>query len=260
MNNGGGVHILYKLEGIVIRSMDYGEGNKIVTLCTEHGNKVGVLIRGAKKLKSRYGALAQPFTYGQYVFFRNTGLGTLNAGELIDSHHGLREDIFKAAYAAYACELLNRVLQDEDTGVFWFRQIKACLQALESGKDAQIIISIYELKILQAAGYAPQWEQCISCGQACGEQEVQQWISPNLGGVLCHACKHVDPACRLVTARAMKLLRLFARLDLTRLGNVNVSAATQNEIKSVMRQFMDVQLGVQLKSRHFLDQLDRYNI
>ncbi|MDP4096977.1 DNA repair protein RecO [Paenibacillus sp. P96] len=250
--------MLYKLEGIVIRSMDYGEGNKIITLCTEHGGKVGILVRGAKKPKSRHGALAQPFTYGQYVFFRNTGLGTLNAGELIESHHGLREDIFKAAYASYACELLDRVLQDEDTGAFWFRQLKACLEALESGKDPQVIVNIYELKVLQAAGYAPQLEECISCGRPCAQDEPQEWISTALGGVLCRACKHFDPAAASVTPRTMKLLRLFARLDLTRLGNVDVSESTRDEIKGVMRRFMDAQLGMQLKSRNFLDQLDKY--
>ena len=102
--------MLYRVEGIVIRSMDYGEGNKIITLCTENGGKVGVLVRGAKKPKSRHAALVQLFTYGQYVFFRNTGLGTLNAGEIVESHHELREDLVKASYASYACELLDRVL------------------------------------------------------------------------------------------------------------------------------------------------------
>lgn len=110
--------MLYRVEGIVIRSMDYGEGNKIITLCTESGGKVGVLVRGAKKPKSRHAALVQPFTYGQYVYFRNTGLGTLNAGEIVESYHELREDLVKASYASYACELLDRVLQDEETGTF----------------------------------------------------------------------------------------------------------------------------------------------
>ncbi len=142
--------MLYRVEGIVIRSMDYGEGNKIITLCTESGGKTGVLVRGAKKPKSRHAALTQPFTYGEFVFFRNTGLGTLNAGEIIQSHHTLREDITKAAYASYACELLDRVLHDEETGTFWFKQLKACLEALESGKDPLIVMSIYEFKILQA--------------------------------------------------------------------------------------------------------------
>ena len=55
--------------------MDYGEGNKIITLCTKESGKVGVLVRGAKKVKAVIALTL--FTYGEYVFFRNgTGLGT----------------------------------------------------------------------------------------------------------------------------------------------------------------------------------------
>ncbi|WFR65242.1 DNA repair protein RecO [Paenibacillus amylolyticus] len=250
--------MLYRVEGIVIRSMDYGEGNKIITLCTESGGKVGVLVRGAKKPKSRHAALVQPFTYGQYVYFRNTGLGTLNAGEIVESYHELREDLFKASYASYACELLDRVLQDEETGTFWFKQLKACLQALKEEKDPVVITSLYEMKILQAAGYGPQLDECISCNQERPDEQL--FISPRLGGVLCRACKHFDPPAMSVSPKALKLLRVFAQLDLQRLGNISVSESTRDEIKKLMRAFMDHQLGLNLKSRSFLDQMEKYGI
>ncbi|NMO94822.1 DNA repair protein RecO [Paenibacillus lemnae] len=251
--------MLHRVEGIVIRSMDYGEGNKIITLCTEISGKVGVLVRGAKKVKSRHAALTQLFTYGEYVYFRNgTGLGTLNAGEIIESHHLLREDLFKAAYSSYACELLDRVLQDEETGAFWFHQLKACLASLEDNKDPQIIIHLYEMKILQAAGYGPELSVCISCGQERSDEDML--ISPRLGGVLCRYCKHLDPPAMTLTPRTLKLLRLFARLDLRRLGNVDVKAETKSELKLIMRALMDMQLGLRLKSQNFLDQMDKYDI
>lgn len=251
--------MLYRVEGIVIRSMDYGEGNAIITLCTENAGKVGVLVRGAKKVKSRHAALIQPFTVGEFVFFRGgSGLGTLNAGEIKESHHALRTDIVKAAYASYACELLDRVLHDEETGSFWFRQLSACLQALEEGKDPGVIINMFEMKILQAAGYAPGLNACIVCGRERPDEELR--ISPRLGGVLCRACKHNDPPAMEISPRALKLLRVFAMLDLTRLGNVDVKDSTREELKKIMRGFMDMQLGLRLKSQGFLDQLDKYDI
>lgn len=251
--------MLYRAEGIVIRSMDYGEGNKIITLCTEKSGKVGVLVRGAKKIKSRHAALTQPFTYGEYVFFRNgTGLGTLNAGEIIESHHLLREDLLKAAYSSYACELLDRVLQDEETGAFWFHQLKACLEALQEDKDPQIIINLYEMKVLQTAGYGPELNVCVSCGNERADEEML--FSPRLGGVLCRRCKHLDPPAMPVSPKTLKLLRVFARLDLRRLGNIDVKEATKAELKTVMRALMDTQLGLRLKSQNFLDQMEKYGI
>ncbi|GGF78198.1 DNA repair protein RecO [Paenibacillus albidus] len=251
--------MLHRVEGIVIRSMDYGEGNAIITLCTENAGKVGVLVRGAKKVKSRHAALIQLFTVGEFVFFRNNGgLGTLNAGEITKSHHPLRQDLIKAAYASYACELLDRVLHDEETGNFWFRQLTACLNALEEDKEPGIIINVYEMKILQAAGYGPELDACVVCGADKPDDQLR--VSARLGGVLCRSCKHQDPPAMEITPRALKLLRVFARLDLTRLGNVDVKAETQAELKKIMRAFMDHQLGLKLKSQSFLDQLDKYNI
>lgn len=211
-----------------------------------------------QKAQSRHAALVQPFTYGQYVYFRNTGLGTLNAGEIVESYHELREDLVKASYASYACELLDRVLQDEETGTFWFKQLKACLQALKEEKDPVVITSLYEMKILQASGYGPQFDECISCNQERPDEQL--FISPRLGGVLCRACKHFDPPAMSVSPKALKLLRLFAQLDLQRLGNISVSESTRDEIKKLMRAFMDHQLGLNLKSRSFLDQMEKYGI
>jgi len=252
--------MLHRVEGIVLRSMDYGEGNAIITLCTENAGKVGVLVRGAKKARSRHAALIQPFTVGQFVFFRNNngGLGTLNSGEITVSHHPLREDLVKAAYSSYACELLDRVLHDEETGSFWFRQLDACLNALEEGKEPGVIINLFEMKILQAAGYAPQLDSCLVCGR--DKPDEQLLLSPRLGGVLCRSCKHNDPPALELSPRALKLLRLFSRLDLTRLGNVDVKEETRGELKKIMRAIMDNQLGLRLKSQNFLDQLDKYNI
>ncbi|KAA9007643.1 DNA repair protein RecO [Paenibacillus spiritus] len=251
--------MLHRVEGIVLRSMDYGEGNAIITLCTENAGKIGVLVRGAKKAKSRHSALIQPFTLGQYVFFRgNSGLGTLNAGEIIVSHHGLREDLTKAAYASYACELLDRVLHEEESGPFWFRQLSACLTALDEDKEPDIILNVYEMKILQAAGYGPELENCVLCGAQEKDEDVR--ISAGLGGMLCRRCRHNDPAAPAVSPKALKLLRLFAKLDLTRLGSVDVKKETRDELKAIMRSFMDVQLGLKLKSRNFLDQLDKYGV
>ncbi|GJM83547.1 hypothetical protein HMSSN139_60430 [Paenibacillus sp. HMSSN-139] len=62
------------------------------------------------------------------------------------------------------------------------------------------------------------------------------------------------------TPGVLKLLTLFEKMDLRRLGNVEVKEETKQELKTVMRAFMDMQLGLKLKSRHFLDQLDKYEI
>ncbi|WP_424766222.1 DNA repair protein RecO [Paenibacillus sp. sgz302251] len=245
--------MLYRVEGIVIRSMDYGEGNKIVTLLTKSNGKAGVLIRGAKKVKSKHSSLAQPFTYGEFVYFRSSGLGTLNHGEIIESHHHLREQLDMAAYASYAAELTDRSTQDDEATGFHFEQLQSCLSALEQGKDAQIVIHLYEMRILDLSGYAPELDECVSCSNVVGPFKLSAYA----GGILCARCTGKDPSALPLGDGAYKLLKLFRRLDMRRLGAISVKAETKTELKACMRKLIDTHLGFQLKSRSFLDQLDK---
>jgi len=247
--------MLYRVEGIVLRSIDYGEGNKIVTLLTNTSGKVGVLVRGAKKVKSRHASLAQPFTYGEFIFFKAKGLGTLNSGEIMESHHILREQLDLAAYASYTAELTDRSLQEDEPTGFHFEQLKACLGALQEGKDAQIVTHLYEMRILDYSGYLPELSVCVSCGSELGQEPPR--LSAQAGGLLCYRCAGRDSDTVKLSDGALKLLRLFSRMDMRRLGTIAVKPETKAELKLCMRKLMDTHLGFQLKSRNFIDQLER---
>jgi DNA repair protein RecO (recombination protein O) len=246
--------MLYRVEGIVIRSTDYGEGNKIVNLLTESSGVQGVVIRGARKPRSRYGALAQLFTYGEYSFYKSGSLGTLSSGEVIEPFRELREGLELPAYASYAAELTSRTTPEEEAGEFLFRQLKGCLTALAEGKDPSVILRIYEMKIAAAAGYLPVLDECVHCGRTVGGFR----FSAAAGGALCPQCRHRDPAALELEEPVWKLLRLFVRLDLSRLGSISVKVSSKRQLQLALRLWIDTHLGLQLKSRHFLDQLERH--
>jgi DNA repair protein RecO (recombination protein O) len=234
--------------------MEYGEGGKIVTLLTETHGKTGVLIRGASKPRSRYGSLALPFTYGEFVYYKGSGLGTLSSGEIIRSHRKLRENIDLAAYASYAAELTDRALQDEEAGSWIFGQLLACFGALEDGKDPAVTTHVYELKILQAAGYAPVLDRCAVCGRTEGLDA----LAPGNGGAVCPACRADARRVLPLGEKAMKLMRLLAEVDLRRLGEVNVGPETKAAVRRGVRALVDEHLPHRLKSRAFLDSLETF--
>ncbi|MFC6332437.1 DNA repair protein RecO [Paenibacillus septentrionalis] len=243
--------MLYRVEGIVVRTVDYGENHKIVTLITNNSGKVGVLVRGARKVRSKHASLAQPFTYGEYNFIKNTGLGTLQHGELIASNHLLRADLDITAHASYVAELMDRGIQDEEVGLLHFEQLKACFSGMAEGKDVVVLTSIFEMRVLIMSGYSPIVEECIHCGNHVGPFKLSGYA----GGILCSRCSAQDASLTPISDTALKLLRLFKRLDLRQVGNINLSNDVKKEISLLIRQLVDGQLGIKFKTRNFLDNL-----
>jgi DNA repair protein RecO (recombination protein O) len=247
--------MLVKWEGIVIRSVDYGESSKVVTLFTRENGKIGIMARGAKKAKSRLGAVTQLFTHGYYLC--KSGPGTsmpdLSQGEIVESYRELRQNLTQTAYAAYIAELLDRLTHEREPNPFLFQLLMLTYRFLNEGKDAEILCRIFETKMLSVAGIAPQLQVCSHCG--AGQEPYS--ISVSQGGLLCALCLPTDPYAIAVTPSTWKLLRLFQLFDLERLGDIEVKPATRSQLKHVLRSFMDEHLDLRLKSRAFLDQIER---
>lgn len=169
--------MLIKSEGIVLRTTDYGETNKIVTLLTREHGKIGVMARGAKKSNSRLSAISQPFLYGTFLIQSSTGLGTLQQGEMMESMRTIREDLFLTAYAAYMTELLDKGTEEKKPNPYLFELLLQSLRHLNEGTDADIILFIVEVKMLSVMGLKPELDQCVHCGQKKGSSISQLEIT-----------------------------------------------------------------------------------
>lgn len=246
------------MKGIVIRSVEYGEGNVIVTLFTGELGKVGVMVRGAKKTRSRHAAVTQLFTYGEYVYYKsNTGtLGTLNNAELLDAYAAIRLDLRSSAYAVYFAELTDRLVPDGEASSFLFEQLKAALEALSAGKDPAIIAFLFEMKLFHFAGIAPVVQVCADCGREPEEGLPMESFSVSAGGMVCGHCAASRPDRMMLPSATAKLLPLLARTDLRRIGFVSVKPQTKQMIKQALRRWMDHYADVRLKSRSVLDQIE----
>ncbi|GIN85450.1 DNA repair protein RecO [Heyndrickxia sporothermodurans] len=246
--------MLQKCEGIVIRTSDYGESNKIVTLYTREFGKLGVMARGAKKTNSRLSAVSQIFTYGYFLVQTGTGLGTLQQGEMISSMRLIREDIFKTGYASYIVELLDKGTDEKIRNPFLFELLNQTLNYINDDNDIDIITNIFEMKMLNVIGLYPVLNECAICGSKDGRFA----FSMRENGLICHRCYEKDKYHLPTSQAAIKLLRLFYYFDLSRLGTISVKDDTKKELRKIISMYYDEYSGLHLKSKKFLDQIDKF--
>jgi DNA repair protein RecO (recombination protein O) len=246
--------MLQKCEGIVIRTTDYGETNKIVTFYTREWGKIGVMARGAKKPNSRLSSITQLFTHGYFLVQKGTGLGSLQQGEIITSMRSIGEDIFLTGYASYIVELTDKCTEDKKPNPFHFELLYQTLNYMNEGFDPDVLMNIYEMKMLNVMGMYPILNQCSVCGSTDGLFS----FSIREGGIICHRCLEKDPYHLKISQSTVKLLRLFYYFDLSRLGNISVKEETKAEIKKVISAYYDEYSGLYLKTKKFLSSMDQF--
>ncbi|MCL6585362.1 MAG: DNA repair protein RecO [Anoxybacillus sp.] len=245
--------MLEKCEAIVLRTVDYGETNKIVTLWTREWGKVAVMARGAKKPSSRLSSVTQLFTYGYYLVQKSRGVGSLQQAEIIDSLRGIRENIFATAYASYIVELTDKVTEEQRPNPYLFELLLQTLKYMNDGLDLEILTYIYEMKMLRVMGLHPMLDGCAVCKQSEGMFS----FSVKEGGFLCHRCEATDPHRLPLSPAAVKLLRLFYYFDLSRLGKISVKEETKKELNRIISAYYDEYSGLSLKTKRFLTQIEQ---
>lgn len=247
-----------KTEGIVLRATDYGETNKIVTLLTAKFGKIAVLARGANKPQSRLSSVSQPFVHGQWLLYGgNAGMFSVSQADLVNSFRAVREDLYLSACAAGMIELADRVLEERQPYPGAFRLLLKMLEHLAAGKDPDILLLIFEMKMFHAAGIQPDLGHCGHCGKPL-DSAIR--FSVRQGGPLCPQCHDSDPHAVWMKPAAYKLLRLFQTVDTARLGNIRVGQEVKQQLDKIHRQYLEEHGGIRLKSRQFLDQLIKYGL
>lgn len=244
-----------KAEGIVLKTIDYGESNEILRVYTREFGKIGLMARGAKNTRSPLKAVSQVLTQGSFLFRKSKGLGTLYQGEVIQPYKVIKADIVQMAYAAYIIELLDKLTEENERQPYLYDLLYQSLNLMNDGVDSQVLSFIFEIKMLSTAGIEPVLDRCVHCGR----QEGHFGFSIQQGGLLCQHCMYLDSRLIPITSASIRLLRLFKGLNLARLGQISLKNDTRNELKQLITLFYDQYSGLQLKSRRFLDQMEHWN-
>src|SRR5499426_4360328 len=82
----------YKTEAVVLRSLRFGEADRVLHLYTLERGRVGAVAKGVRRTKSRFGGRLEPLSHVELMLHQGSGeLGTVTGAELLDSHHAARE-------------------------------------------------------------------------------------------------------------------------------------------------------------------------
>lgn len=247
---------LYKTEAIVLRSMDLGEADRVLTVLTPRLGKLRVIAKGVRRPKSRIGGGLQPFSDVQLVLAVGRTWDVVTTASLEDPHLGLRNDLHSTAAAWYVVELADRFCEGAADSHEAFQLLAQALSGLDAPAaevTREVVARWFELHLLDAMGFRPELVRCLECGSEI-EPDGNAY-SPTAGGIVCPQCRHATPGARTIGTDALKILRHLQRSSLVEVLSFRLSAALHREVERLLHDTVTAVLERDLRSRDFFQEI-----
>ena len=156
---------------LVLRSVDYKESDKILTLLTPEQGKLTVSARGCRKKGSAIAAACQLLCWSEMVLYEYQGRWAVKEASTQRQFRGVRDDLDKLALACYFAEVTETLALEEMPSPELLSLILNSLHALDQmNKPLPLVKAAFELKAMCLAGYEPLLEGCAVCGAEVPEE------------------------------------------------------------------------------------------
>lgn len=199
--------MVVKTKALILRGIPVGDQDRLLTMLSAELGVISVSARGVARNGNRLAAATQPMMYGEYMLFQGTSRYSLNQGEVIASFFDLALEperyeravrlLSMSADAGMVPEAAAEVLE------LTLHALHRLMPNTKVPMDPDLVVGIFELKMLQISGLTPHLTGCIQCGTSAIDQIR---FSHRHGGFLCEQCDPGDPSAVPVSAGVAKAM------------------------------------------------------
>jgi DNA repair protein RecO (recombination protein O) len=185
---------LVSVRALVLQAMPYSETSRILRLYTEALGLRSVIAKGARRPKSRFGGVLEPFTEGVAAFFLRDGrdLHTLSGFDLVRSRQALGRSLVGFAGASVLAEIVLRAGTEEPHPEVYHALVDALdlIAAAPDDASREYAALAGAWRLIAHLGFEPQLEACVVCGREIADEEPVRFDAV-AGGVACTRCRPV---------------------------------------------------------------------
>lgn len=246
---------LYRTEGIVLRHINLGEADRLLTIYTREFGKLRQIAKGVRRPQSKKAGHLDLFARVNILAARGRELDVITQVEALDTYTGLRSDLELVGKAAYAIELVDQFTVDGESNSELYALLTSTLERLCAGVDRSSVVRHFELRLLDLVGYRPELFHCSRCGNEIRPED--QFFSFEAGGALCPKCAPGETSRRPLSLSALKVLRHYQRSTFAHAAQANIRSIVHKELDRLMEGFFNYLLERRLNSPGFLRRLRR---
>ena len=230
------------VKGLVIRTSEYKESDKLLTLLTLEKGKIVVKARGVKKHTSKLKPYCQSFCFADFELADSHGGYVLTGVNLIDSFFDLTTDFDKFSYACAVLEILDKVCVESQTYVPHFIDSLKTLKAINySSLEPRLVLSKFMLSILQLEGFAFNIGSCAHCDS---KLSGDIYIDFSTGELVCSECKSFDSF--FLEKSVYSTIKILSSVAFEGLTTIKISKNILDKTINVLTKNMSIKFDIKL--------------
>ena len=254
--------------GMILSAGPIGEYDRRLVLLTKEKGKISAFAKGVRRPTAMLSGCSQPFVFGTFTLYEGKNSYTLQGAEVTNYFADLRNDLETVYYGVYFCEFAEAVTREglpakEELKVL-YRSLGALLRR---SIGAELVRTVFELKMLSVCGVSPQVFECVRCRK----KEELSWFAAKSGGCICKTCARQPRAEGEEEAGSMSLsfaeglqpvsgstlytMQYILATPIESLYTFTVSEEVLWELKRVLKQFLAVHMDRRFKSLEMLELL-----
>jgi DNA repair protein RecO (recombination protein O) len=251
-----------KTKGIVIGVANVSDNDKMLTMLTPDIGKISVFCKGAKRNRSAFLSSSEYLAFSDIVIFKgNSDIYSLNSAEPIEIFYKLRTDIEKLSYATVMTKIVYDVSQEEERSD---KKLQLLLNALyvlsETNKKPDLILAIFELRLLSIIGYRPNTNNCVVCkiGNMPSENNIeckdgnlppakQYYFSIRDNGIKCSICAKQDSGAIKINSTTYVTLGYIINADSKKLFSFDIPDESIDELILLSKIYLTEKLEKEYK-------------
>ena len=186
---------LIKVRGIVVKTSDYKDNDKLINMVTFELGRITVLARGVKKNTAKLKYAAEVFNFGEYMLAKKSNMYTMTECVQIDAFSSITQDIDTYYCGCMMMDVLNRLIKDTPQVGLLTESIKLLGELAYDGAKPNDISTKFLKLCLKYYGYEMDFKYCANCGQLLGNSA---YFSEN-NGIICEECANKNTDIKINT-------------------------------------------------------------
>ncbi len=238
---------------IIIKTIDFRDADKLVTIFSEQKGKIRAVAKGTKKPNSSLRACVQPFAHSFLSLSQRRELGIITQGKVLDFYGNIRDNLDLSLSTVYIMELLDKsLLENVPLPRLYYNtlQVLNILNTKEIDYNP-ILIRYYEMSLLEELGYKPILNHCVICKNTDG----LNYISISHGGTICSKCSSQNRYNIYISGESIAILRLLTKANVNTLFRVKPSAKARHQIELVLERYLEYHLERRFKVKDTIRKL-----